>query len=74
MTNNAVIRLVTFAVIIFCFFAMFLTASLSVHADLRPAASDFSPMVISADAAQNEAQLSVLSAAESAAGAEAPSM
>ncbi len=74
MTNNMVIRLVTFAVIIFCFFAMFLTASLSMHADLRPASSDFSPIAISADAVQHEAQLSTLSAADPAAGIEVPSL
>ena len=74
MTNNAVIRLVTFAVIIFCFFAMFLTASLSMHAELRPASSDFSPVAVSAGEMQYEAQLSTLSAAEAAAGTEVPSM
>ena len=53
---------------------MFLTASLSMHADIRPASSDFSPIAISADAVQHEAQLSTLSAADSAAGTEVPSL
>ena len=73
MTNNAVIRLVTFAVIIFCFFAMFLTASLSAHADFSPAGPEPAPIAISVRTAQSDVQLSALSHAEEA-GAEALSM
>ena len=73
MTNNTVIRLATFAVIVFCFFVMFLTASLSMHTDFSLVGSEPAPITISSGAAQTEVQLNTLSFAEEA-GAEAPSM
>ncbi|MBR0352858.1 MAG: hypothetical protein IJH53_06600 [Oscillospiraceae bacterium] len=39
MTNNTVIRLITLTFIVFCFFAMFVLASFSAKADLRPASA-----------------------------------
>ena len=73
MTNNTVIRLVTFAVIVFCFFAMFLTATLSTGIDFRYADPASGPVEISGSAVQTGSQLSMLSAEEPAAE-EAPSM
>ncbi|MBQ6371728.1 MAG: hypothetical protein IJJ22_01230 [Oscillospiraceae bacterium] len=73
MTNNAVIRLATFALIIFCFFAMFLTAAISQQAELRPAASAAAPIPMAGSALQAEAQLSTLSMVEEA-GVSAPAM
>ena len=72
MTSNTVIRLITFTVIVFCFVAMFLTATLSMPADFSSAASAPGPVAISVSSAENEAQYTALSFTEDA--ADAPSM
>ena len=72
MTNNTVIRLITFTVIFFCFITMFLTATLSVPADFSPSASAPGPVAISGSAADSAMHVTALSFTEET--ADTPSM
>ena len=50
MTNNRMLRLITFTVILFCFITMFLTATFSVPADFDTGISSNAPVTVSAAA------------------------
>ena len=74
MTNNRMLRLITFTVILFCFITMFLTATFSVPADLDTEISANAPVMVSAVAGKAEAQPTAISAAAEPAEGEMPSI
>ena len=60
MSNNTLIRTLTLTFIALCFIAMFVIASFSAQADLRPAASEPKMISLSAEAGQSEPFLEAL--------------
>ena len=75
MTSNTLIRTLTLTFILFCFFALFVLASFSAKADLRPASDGIGMIELSGTALRPETQFEVLSVSADQAGpADNPTM
>ena len=75
MKSNTMIRTLTLAFIVFCFIAMFVLASFSAPADIRPSSAGTGMIELAAEAGQAAPQFdSVLLSSESHPAGEAPSM